>query len=419
MKKSTMIIGAALALAAAVPGVPAHADPPAGSGWDKKPDLVVGGGSDTTYLMSQRLEQLYNAAPGCLTITSQTSPDKGKCSDTTAAPTGPTNGNYDHDVFVGAFPTGSSAGVKSLLPGADVSNPYNPAIDYARSSRGPSGTEAADLTFWGYARDGISVLTFGSRANVLLTKQDLKDIYSCAKTNWNQFTDVNGTPLAAGTIIPWEVNTNSGTYASFRTYVDNVTTGTCIRKLQSTNDAPFENDVKPILADPGPDNVLGNADDEETNYVIWMSSANWFTYPFTKNGKVNGTGAAINSNLVAVEGIVPTDSNIFDSTYPIRRTVYQVTREQDADCNTVPGTDGVCNNANDTVYGTTSGKGGAVREFTQWLCRRTSATQTTNTVTGVNYRTEINNAIAAEGFQTLSAAVPGLRTPGYACSVSN
>ena len=70
-----------------------HADPPSGSGWDKNPDVVIGGGSDTTYLVSQRLEVLYNGAPGCLITTSTTSANKGKCSDTTAAATGVINGN--------------------------------------------------------------------------------------------------------------------------------------------------------------------------------------------------------------------------------------------------------------------------------------------------------------------------------------
>jgi hypothetical protein len=32
-----------------------HADPPAGSGWDLNPDVIIGGGSDTTWLVSLRL----------------------------------------------------------------------------------------------------------------------------------------------------------------------------------------------------------------------------------------------------------------------------------------------------------------------------------------------------------------------------
>ena len=387
-----------------------HADPPSGSGWDKNPDVVIGGGSDTTYLVSQRLEVLYNGAPGCLITTSTTSANKGKCSDTTAAATGVINGNYDHDIMVSAAATGSSAGVNALLP---TGVQYNPVIDYARSSRGPSGTETNDVTFWGFARDGIAVLTFGTRGSVALTRQNLIDIYTCLPTadDWSDFG------LPAGAIIPWDMNSASGTYSAFRTYIGNPTFGTCVRKL-TTGAAPFENDVKPILADQGP--VAGyGADDDENNYLWWMSFGNWQQYPYTKNGAIDGSGAAINSNLVTVEGTSPSDGSIFNSTYAVMRTLFQVTKNTDADCRQVPGSAGVCDNVGAAVYGTSAGKGGAVREFTQWLCRTSNTQHAINGVTGKGYRTEIVSALNAEGFQQLSSSVAGLRTAGYACEVKS
>ena len=410
MKKS-LILGAALAaLSTFASVVPAQAAPP-GTGWDDNPDVVVGGGSDTTYLVSQRLETLYNGTPGCTVDTGGTSATKGKCLP--AGQTTPTNGNFDHDVFVSATPTGSGAGVNALLP---TGVQYNPAIDYARSSRGPSGTEAADLTFWGYARDGIAVISFGNRAGVSLTKQDLIDIYTCTKTDWSQFG------LPAGPIIPWDMNASSGTRASFiTTYLGNPTLGTCVRKLES-GVAPFENDVKPLLADKGPDHVAGTADDDENNYIWWISYGDWKTYPYTANGFYDGNtaGTSISSSLVTVAGSLPSNSTIFNSTYAIMRTLYQVTRETDADCNSVPGTDGICNNGTSpTVFGNTTGKGGAVRGFTEFLCRTSNTQQLINPVTGNGYRTEIISALNAEGFQQLSSLVAGLRTGGYACSVSN
>jgi ABC-type phosphate transport system substrate-binding protein len=396
-----------------------HADPPAGSGWDKNPDVVIGGGSDTTYLVSQRLETLFNGAPGCSLDTGNTV-TRALCLDPTAAPTGPTNGNYDHDVFASAAAIGSGAGVTALI---GTGQPYHPAIDYARSSRGPSGTEANLATFWGYARDGIAVTTFGSRTGVSLTKQDLVDIYTCVKTDWSQF----GQP--AGTIIPWDMNAASGTRASFYGYIGVGGTGqpvigTCVRKLNPVGAAaaiaPFENDVKPLLADSGPDLTFGTADDDENNYLWWISFGDWITYPFTANGNADGVAAnpAISSNLVTVDGTTPSASTIFNSTYAIMRTLFQVTRNTDADCVTPAGAAGACNNGVlPTVFGNTTAKGGAVREFTQFLCRTSNAQQATNPVTGRNYRVEINSAIAAEGFQTLSATVTGLRTAGYSCQV--
>jgi ABC-type phosphate transport system substrate-binding protein len=395
-----------------------HADPPANSGWDKVPDVVIGGGSDTTYLVSQRLETLFNGAPGCALDTGNTV-TRAECLDPTATPTGPTNGNYDHDVFASAAPIGSGAGISALL---GTAQPYHPGIDYARSSRAPSGTETDTSTFWGYARDGIAVTTFGSRTGVSLTKQDLVDIYTCAKTNWNQF----GQP--AGTIIPWDMNSASGTRATFFSYIGvggagQPAIGTCVRKLNPVGAAaaiaPFENDVKPLLADSGPDLTFGTADDNENNYLWWISFGDWITYPFTANGTVDGVAgnAAVSSNLVTVDGTSPDPNSIFNSTYAIMRTLFQVTRNTDADCRQSPGTLGICDNVAATVYGSTTGKGGAVRNFTSFLCRTANNQHAVNPVTGRNYRVEVNNAVAAEGFQTLNAGVPGLRTPGYSCQV--
>ena len=409
-----IILGALVAVSCFASLAPtAKADPPAGSGWDKNPDVALGGGSDTTYLVSQRLEVLYNGAPGCALTTSTASPNKGKCSDTTAALTGIANGNYDHDVLASAAATGSSAGVNALL---STGTQYNPAIDYARSSRPISTAEAVDTTAWGYARDGIAVLTFGTRTGLSLTKQDLIDIYTCQKTNWSQF----GQP--AGTIIPWDMNTASGTYASFRTFLGNPTFGTCVRKQVGATNGPFENDVKPLLADTGPDLAYNTADDDENNYIWWMSFGNWAKYTFTKDGVINGpgpsAGAAIQSQLVTVDGAFPSAASIFGSTYSIMRTLYHVTRDSDADCRQAAGTAGACDNTTNAVYGTTTGKGGAVREFTQWLCRSTASVQAVNSVTGQNYRNAIIDAVNAEGFQVLSTGVAGLRTAGYSCSVT-
>lgn len=400
-----------------------HADPPAGSGWDLNPDVVVGGGSDTTWLVSLRLEQLYNASPGCAVVTSGTSVNKGKCSDTTATATGPTTANYDHDLFVSAAPTGSGAG-KGALSGLSGQTQYNPAIDYARSSSGAGAGEADLLTFWGFARDAIAVTTFGTRSGYQLTKQNLQDIYSCTVTDWANLTDSNGTNLglAAGTIIPWDMNTSSGTRSTFVSYLAPTTFGPCVRKL-TTGVAPLENDVKPILADAGTDTTAGTADDDANNYIWWMSFGTWSTYPYAKNGTDAGQGNTVKSNLVAIPDTngtfnVPSAAAINTNTYGILRTLYQVTRNGDADCRQTPGGTSAgnpCDNAANTVYGATSGKAGAVRQFTQFLCSQTNTVLGTNPFTGRGYRSEIVSALNAEGFQQVPA---GLRTSGYACAVT-
>ncbi|MBI5087790.1 MAG: substrate-binding domain-containing protein [Actinobacteria bacterium] len=330
-------------------------------------------------------------------------------------------------MFVSATPTGSGAGVDALRVGQAQ---YNPAIDYARSSSGGNATRLAELTYWGFARDAIAVVTFGTRTNLCITQQQLKDVYSLAITNWNQLVDCTGTPYPAAPIIPWAMNSASGTNASFNAYIAPVSTATNGRKLNpvapSAAVAPFENDVKPLLADTGPDLIANTADDEENNYIWWISYAAHATYPYVKNGCkdnigtysiTSGTctgGTLVTSNLAKVTstatptaGILPNPGSINDGTYPIFRTIYHVTRNTDADCRTPAGSSGTCT-AGPEVAGTTLGKGGAVREFTEWLCRSSNAQQATNPVTGRNYRVDIGLAIQAEGFQ-IAPIVNGYR----------
>ena len=296
---------------------------------------------------------LYNGAPGC-NIDKTESVNKGKCVDPTATPTGVTNGNYDHDLFVSATPTGSGAGVDALRPGQFQ---YNPTIDYARSSSGGNAARLADLTYWGFARDAIAVVTFGSRTNLCITQQQLKDVYSLAITDWSQLADCTGTPYTAAPIIPWAMNSASGTNSSFNSYISPVSSATNGRKLNpvapSAAVAPFENDVKPLLADTGPDLVANTADDDENNYIWWISYAAHVTYPYVKNGcrdnvgtysTTAGTctgGTLITSNIAKVTSspdpltaILPNSTTISNGTYPIFRTIYHVTRNTDADCRT-------------------------------------------------------------------------------------
>jgi ABC-type phosphate transport system substrate-binding protein len=405
MKRFKQLTFAALAAAGVLASaIPAEAAPEP-SGWDDLPDVVIGGGSDTTYLVMQRYEQLYNATPGCQIVTSGSSADKGKC----ALPaTGDVNGNFDHDIMVGATPTGSSAGVVSLLAAGPQ---YNPPIDYARSSRGPSGTETDQLTFWGFARDGIAVLTFGSRTGVSLTKQQLKDIYTCQPS-----ADTWGEVLGTGDtspIIPWDMNAASGTTASFKTYVDNVAFGPCVRKLVN-GAAPFENDVKPVIADVGPDATPNTSDDNEDNYLWWMSFGNFKTYPYTTGAVAPGETARTESNPVTVEGVAISNATINNNTYPIARTIFHVTRNTDADCRAVPGSAGPCDLGTSEVTGANGGKGGAVREFTEWICRPGTAGHTTSITTGNNLFVDIGRARNAEGFLAVPAS---LRTAGSGCQI--
>lgn len=257
---------------------------------------------------------------------------------------------------------------------------------------------------------------------VTLYKSDIFHIYQCdtGYTDWSQIPDhANGDALdlAPGTIIPWDMQASSGTHDVFYAWAGNPTLGSCVRKLVG-GAAPFENDVKPLLADANTTATNVN------NMIWWMSYGDWATYPYTRNGVVAGN--AVNSKLVAVANAadpmnppqIPSDGNTNDDSYAILRTLYLVTKNGDADCRQTAGSAGTtCDNVGAAVYGTSpsAGKSGAIRQYVQWLCRLSTAQHTTDSVTGVNYKTEINSALGLEGFQPVLGTD---RTTGYGCSVS-
>lgn len=409
------LAASALALLAPIAlASPASATPPANTGFDDLPDVVVGGGSDTTYLLSGDLTLLYNRTPGCPLVTSSTSVDKGKCQAAATAPATPL-ANWDHDAFVEAAPTGSSAGVQALL----ASGPqYNPVIDYARSSRGSSGSELNELTFWGYAQDGISVYSFGTRATGnFVSGVDLYNVYNCTTTNWSQIPGYTG---AAGSIFPYGINPSSGTFASFRDYLRQVSGNTsfdpnaqsCVRKVAGADGVngtaddvyAFENDLKIQLNDKGPDNTAGTADDDPNNKITWSSSSIFPTFPYlVQTGKP-----------WKIAGVSPDPGTIFAQSYPINRTVNHVTRNTAADCTATAGAAGGCTITNGAWSGATSGKAGAVRAYTQWLCRTNNAAHAVDPVTGLGYKSLINSIITRNGFTQVPT---GLRQAGSACKV--
>jgi len=395
---------------------PAGATPPPNTGFDDLPDVVVGGGSDTTYLISGDLTLLYNRAPGCPIFTNELDPLKGTCQPGGVPGAGPW-ANWDHDAFVEATPTGSTAGVQSLLAAGPQ---YNPPIDYARSSRAPRTGELPELTFWGYAQDAIAVYSFGNRlAGNFVQGIDLYNIFNCTTTNWSQIPGYTAAGGAAGPIFPYGINPSSGTYGSFRDYLRSVSgNGTfdpnaqsCVRKVAGADGVngtaddvfAFENDLKIQLDDKGPDNIANNADDDDNNKFTW-SSASILGFPYLRQ-----SGAPWR-----ITGIFPDPGTIFAQTYPINRTVNHVTRNVDADCVSPAGGAGTCNNTGPEVFGADTGTRGAVREFTRFLCKSSNTQHLIDPVTGLGYKSLINGIISRNGFTQVPTA---LRTTGYACRV--
>jgi ABC-type phosphate transport system substrate-binding protein len=124
-------------------------------------------------------------------------------------------------------PNGSSAGIADLT-NVKVKDPSNhksyPCLDFARSSRASKSTDPTNVTFVPLALDNVTYATVkGGNAPANLTTADLKKIYLCTATTWNQ---VGGRSTA--TIHPLLPQSGSGTLAFFEAAIGVTTPGSCV-----------------------------------------------------------------------------------------------------------------------------------------------------------------------------------------------
>jgi ABC-type phosphate transport system substrate-binding protein len=387
-----------------------------------------------------------------------------------------TGGNFDGDTVAIANPMGSSTGIASLngahsttagtfayegtntnlttsgdpnaltLPGGDQLSDGYGTVDFDYSSRGPktsggncapSGDELTCDTFWGIASDGVGLYTFdtssgvfvsqsGNPANVGLSAQDLFGIFNCDITTWGNLPEwqaahaagYSNLPDSAAPIIPWSMNSTSGTFGDFNAWIAANATGVpanwtidngCDREITSGGGAtksffPLENDFKPIFEDLGTNAYNpgiytwptagtawgsgGTAEGEppafvgvnnlttfpagqSTNIDSPQNPANWLwlgsfgllsTWKYLSSGTVQtptggitfSSGVNAISDTTASPGVAPSQSNIQLGSYPILRILNIVTKKSDADC---PVTSGVCNFSQTANPGPTNGNG--------------------------------------------------------------
>jgi hypothetical protein len=454
MWKWAGVIGAAaLAAPLALAATPAGAAP-SGYGFDNTPHIIVGGGSDTTWRAQISLSDLYNYSVGCTTTTAVGS-SLGNCiagSDTNEL------ANHQHDTVAQANPNGSGAGIASLngfipagqsnvsypgtvnpVPGDLGSSATGPNVDFARSSRGPKtsggsvvggGSELGTDTFWGYAQDGVEVSVFDARGAQLqsagftgFTAAQLAQIWgqsTIGDVTWHTLfpSQIAAGSATDGPVVPWGMNSSSGTYATFNSYVTTAAPSpgfdvdTHGRKL-ANGTFPFENDIKPLLNN-APLSTSRTSIDNPANWVWFGSFGVFSAFPFTSSAAVSGTQHT--AFAAAINGVLPSTSKIGLNTYPIGRTLYHVTRKEDADITAGNGpTVGATHDLN--VTGGTSGVSGAVREYTRWLCRAGTATQAVDTFTGANLFSEITSAINSAGFTTVPAALRYTADGGSRCQI--
>jgi len=207
-----------------------------------------------------------------------------------------------------ARPDGSGAGVTALLANQSftVSGVKRFVVDFARSSGGRSGQATTAVSFVSFAKDAVTwAANSTTNAPATLTPAQLKAIYACTATKWNQ---VGGTSTA--TIKPVLPQTNSGTRKFFLAAIGNPTVGSCVTQ--------------------------GVQENEGTNAVFKGTNAPNVMVPYSISKYLaqtvhnHGAGDQGTLKLKNISGVAPIVSNKINTAFPaaFQRLVYNVVRTQ-------------------------------------------------------------------------------------------
>ncbi|MFJ9693816.1 substrate-binding domain-containing protein [Kitasatospora sp. NPDC101183] len=230
MRRATTGLVGTVVLAALITMVPsgaAVADPAAGV----TPNAVdiVGVGDGTSQILMNKLAAAYNAS-----LTDPSAPHL-----------------YSWDVS----PTGTITTKAGATPIARPANTYagflalngntRATVDFARSSRPAQTTDPSTDDFVALAKDAVTwAAPSTGNAPANLTTQNLKDIYTCAVTTWNQIDPT----LSTDTIKPYLPWPQTGLGTDFLTAIGggtSVTPGTCVAGVPVSNQG-----TDPAFGDP-------------------------------------------------------------------------------------------------------------------------------------------------------------------------
>lgn len=408
--------GAFLALSLAAPALAAtkptsgyvQPSPAPPRGNDGVVDIVRVTGSDTTYDASANLLRLFNGSVGC-----QVNLPSGNWCVTPASGTYIVTENYDHNILVDEFPVGSGNGRQKMLGNTDLDQvPGNEADPMVRISRSSSDVTNAGTFGSAFAKDGQSIVNFlGSphtASSRILSKENLQAIFAgtgpqaqpndpntgtCA-TNWSQLINpVTNTPFPAQPIVPFGVQSGSGTYQSFQQYIG-TDPNICPNKTHGGGAGFFENTMAHIDGGVDFSGAVWPTHPQRANAITWMSygtlavnpidSGTASPYVIRRAGVVNGTPAGIgnydnlpsNTSIAGIKG----DPGAYD----LQRRMWYAFLKNDID---------------PTNPASAGGEGGAANAFRFWLCRRTG-----HALNPKNYNLEITKAIELAGFVRISNA---------------
>lgn len=318
MRLRTRLLAASLAVAAVASAAVLVVS--SGARADDPVHVLTAAGSDTTEAVMHDVLTRFAASPanvdavGVANIPAVPTgpgyvvPSDAACPSRTYVVSGSPPASY-------TAPNGSGAGRNALR---DPTNLANGCIDIARSSSPPSASDPAGFRYFGFARDAVSWAAFnGGRAPVELTKNEIKGIYDCSFTNWNQ---VGGT---AGPIQRYLPQSGSGTRAFF---ISNILDG-ADPTIVSSASCPA---VKIVEENKG--NEITPAD--RPGAIVPYSAGAWIAQA---NGAIANARSTSTIRAITVSGVVlkpvappvfgkyaPNGPVISGGDFPGVRTVYNV-----------------------------------------------------------------------------------------------
>jgi ABC-type phosphate transport system substrate-binding protein len=374
---SAVLAAAALAGVSAVPAF-------ATGGGGPVAQSVLGSGSDTTQLMMNSIDRVYQFSPGCQQLAPTGTTQWLDFSCLSPDPSGTiTTENYQHDQLAEATFLGSSNGISQLCSQGQAGVAH---IDFARSSRGPKTPDSCTgMHFVAYARDAISWEAFnlgpatgnpngsgihnmnnqtgtcagsGGTTQFCLTQTQLQGIFiTCSIKNWS---------AVGGQNVPIQIYTpqaGSGTRSTWDKFLGGDSSH-CIPASQLATHVVPENANTLITKKYGA--------------IFPFSYGVWST-------QVKGRGGAV---LGAVDDVAVTVSTIQDGSFPFGRFLYNV----------------YCSSSCSSGASSTAAVNYVGEEG--WICKPNSS-HAADPTTGVNYTTEIQSAISSNGFVPLPSGVIG------------
>jgi len=418
-------------VAGVAPSVGASIVPPANS-------FIVGSGSQADYPLALSFDSLFDQSPGCaMVVNSGTQPLDFSCTSATlgnpllnAQENAGYTENPANDVAAEQSPLGSNIGLTQLQDqgshGVGAPVPVANDVSYARDSRAVKSSDLKGLNFAAFAVDAVSWFHYtkvggassASKKLSDLTSTQLQGIYNGTIDNWSQ---VGG---ASAPIVVYSQPEGAGTQSTWKNFLgfdpssgsepvncavagSGGSAGTnCAGPEIITQDEDAQIGSTPALQSGQTQLTVGgttytSAAQIQGNAIFFFDHGNFEVTCGPKGKGPNCGGSPLPSGtsvaLGTINGIPLTEASILGGAWPVPRFLYSV----------------YSNGSNANITEATAATLNYVSEA-GFLCKPQTLDQSANTATanqiedpatGAWYRTEIANAIVAQGFYPLSSGM--------------